>query len=60
MGDKNDGLVIFLKILKIFFAFLLEGSVTNGKNFVEQKDVTASADSDREGEADLHTTRIVL
>ena len=36
MGDEDDGLILIFETSEIFVAFLLEGSVTNGKNFVEE------------------------
>lgn len=59
MGDEDDGLLA-VERGEIIITFLLEGSVTNGEDFVKDEDVALGADSNREGEADLHTGRVVF
>ena len=60
MGDKNNGLFVVFKINKVIVAFLLEGGVADGEDFIEEQDVTAGANGDREGQANLHAGRIIF
>ena len=60
MGDEDDGLVAVSQTGEVIVAFFLEGGVADGKNFVEEQDVTASANSDGKGEANLHTAGVVF
>ncbi len=55
MSDKDDGLFAF-DGGKIVGAFLLEGGITDGKDFVEEENIAFGADSDRKSKANLHTT----
>ena len=59
MGDEDDSLVA-VERLEIVVTFLLEGGVTNGENFIEDKDIPFRADSNGKGEADLHAGRVIF
>lgn len=59
MGDEDDSLVA-MKAGEIIITFSLESSIADSENFVENEDIAAGADSNREGKADLHAGRIIF
>lgn len=60
MSDKDYSLVIIFEACKIVGAFLLEGGITDGEDFIKEQNIAASANSDGKGETDLHAGTIVL
>ena len=59
MCDEDDSLFAF-NGGEIVGAFLLEGGVANGENFIKEENVAFGANSDGKGETNLHAGGIIL
>ena len=59
VSNQDDGLIA-VERSKVIVAFLLEGSVSDGENFVEEKDVAFGTDGNGKGEANLHSGGIIF
>lgn len=59
MSDEDHGLLA-MEASEVIVAFLLELSVADGENFIENENVALSADGDRESEANLHAGRVIF
>lgn len=59
MSDEDHGLLA-MEASEVIVAFLLELSIADGENFIEDENVTLSTDGDRESEANLHAGRVIF
>ena len=60
MRDEDDGLVGRFELFEIVGAFLLEGGIADGEDFVEEKNVAVGANGDGKSEANLHAGGVVF
>src|SRR6266566_1797602 len=60
MGDEDDGATGAGNVPHLAQAFFLEIDVAYGENFVDEEDLRLEVGSDGEGQADVHSGRIML
>ena len=60
MSDKNNRLLLTLRVKEKVLTLLLESLIANGKNLIKNKNVSLRLNRDGKGKPHLHTTGVVL